>query len=59
VAIRTLPETGNRWPSDEDSVPLPQDRLSGWWYWKLTSRVVAAFSVSSRIYQFVHQASFW
>jgi hypothetical protein len=32
------------------------NRLSGWRYWKLTSRVVAAFRVSSRMYQFVHQA---
>jgi DUF1016 N-terminal domain len=51
VAIRTSPETGNRWPSDEDSVPLPQNWLSGWWYWRLTSRVVSAFRVSSRTYQ--------
>ena len=37
---------------------MPQNRLSGWRYWKFTSRVVAAFRVSSRTYQFVHQASF-
>jgi hypothetical protein len=52
--MRTLPETGNRWPPDEDNVPVPQSRLNGWWYWKLTSRVVAALRVSSRTYQFVH-----
>jgi hypothetical protein len=59
VAIRTFPETGNLWPSDEESVPVPQNRLSGWRYWKFTSRAVAAFNVSSRTYQVVHQASFW
>ena len=57
MALRTLPETGNRWPSDEESVPPPQYRLSGWRCWKFTTAAIAACSVSSRRYQFVHQAS--
>ena len=38
-------------------MPPPQYRLSGWRCWKLTTAASAGRRVSSRRYQFVHQAS--
>ena len=42
VALRILPATGMRCPSEEDSVPPPQRWLSGNRWWKLTNASVAA-----------------
>src|SRR4051794_12856849 len=50
MASRTLPETGNRRPSDDERVPPPRCRLGGWRWWELTTAATAAPSVSSRTY---------
>src|SRR3990172_5317091 len=57
VAVVDWTATGKRWPSDDERVPPPQIRLSGWRKWKFTTRSLADRSVSCGRCQVVHQAS--
>ena len=54
--VVVLPRTGNRCPSEEDKVPVPNTSARGIrWWWSMIARF-AARSVSSRTYHSAVQA---
>lgn len=57
TAVVDFPRVGNRCPSEDDSVPVPNTGVSGSRWWKSMIARFATRSVSSRTYHSDVQAS--